>query len=240
MASNQAEQIRENIARIRAEICAAAAKVGRSGSEITFLAATKTRTVEEIRVAIDAGIDAAGENRAQELRDKLVLNAYGDCPVHLIGPLQTNKVKYAVGKTAMIHSLDSKKLAEAISLQAAKLDTLCNVLIEINIGNEAAKAGIAPAEAAEFAASVCELPNLSLRGLMAIPPAGEDARRYFAQMKDLFESLKRDLPASFDTLSMGMSHDYAVAIEEGATIVRVGTAIFGARVYPQTTGSEQA
>ena len=239
MASMELEQIRENIQRIRAEINASAAKAGRSPEEVTLLAATKTRSAAEIGAAIAAGIDAAGENRVQELRDKLAENVYGNCPLHLIGPLQTNKVKYVVGKVAMIHSVDSEKLAMAISQQAQKVGCCADVLIEINVGGEASKAGIAPADAAAFAQVVANLPAIRLRGLMAIPPAGEEARRYFAEMRAMFESLKRDLPAHFDTLSMGMSHDYAEAVEEGATIVRVGTAIFGPRYYPPAGREEK-
>lgn len=238
MASMELEQIRQNIQTIRAAINASAVKSGRSADAVTFLAATKTRSAEEIAAAIAAGIDAAGENRVQELRDKIVAGVYGDCPVHLIGPLQTNKVKYVVGKTAMIHSVDSEKLAQAISQQAQKVGCCTDVLIEVNIGGEASKAGISPAETAALAEMVSNLPAIRLRGLMAIPPAGAETRRYFAQMRTLFETLQRDLSPCFDVLSMGMSNDFAEAIEEGATIVRVGTAIFGPRIYP-ATGSEK-
>ena len=225
-------EIQQKVGEIRQRICACAKQAGRAPESVTLLAATKVRNFAEIRAAIEAGIDAAGENRVQELRDKLEQHAYDGCPLHFIGALQTNKVKYLIGSAVMIHSVDSAHLADAIDTLSARAKTQTDVLLEVNIGGESSKSGISPAEVQPLAEHILALPALRLRGLMTVPPAGEDPRRYFAAMRALFERLRSQFPSSFDTLSMGMSRDFETAIEEGATIVRIGTAIFGARDYP--------
>ncbi len=233
------EAIARNIGAVKDKIARSAERAGRSAGEITLLAATKTRGYGEIRAAIAAGIGAAGENRVQELRDKCALGAYDGCPLHFIGPLQTNKIKYLIGNAAMIHSVDSARLAEAISALSARAGVVTDVLIEVNIGGEASKSGVAPRETAALAQQVAGVEAVRLRGLMTVPPAGEDARGYFAAMRALFESLRGGLPEAFNVLSMGMSHDFETAVEEGATIVRVGSAIFGPRPAPHMIGKEQ-
>ena len=231
------EEIARNVGAVKDKIAESAARAGRSVDEITLLAATKTRGPEEIRAAIRAGVGAVGENRVQELRDKLAQKTYDGCPLHFIGPLQTNKVKYLIGSVAMIHSVDSERLARCISTLSERAGVVTNVLMEINIGGEASKSGVAPQAAAALAQQLAEMKAIRLCGLMTVPPAGEEARGYFAAMRVLFESLRRELPEDFRVLSMGMSHDYGTAVEEGATIVRVGNAIFGARPSTQTAGN---
>ena len=225
------ELIKENTARIRSRLVQAANQCGRAPEEITLLAATKTRTPEEIRAVIDAGIDACGENRAQELLEKHPSGAYAGRPLHFIGSFQSNKAHLLFGKVDMIESLNSAKAARILSRLGSEEGKSTDVLVEVNIGLEEGKAGILPSEVGAFCDEIAALSGLNLRGLMAIPPAGEDGAPYFAAMKELFEQLKKDLPRSFDTLSMGMSGDFEKAIAHGATIVRVGTAIFGARDY---------
>lgn len=235
MEQRTALEITSSVQQIRDRITAACVRAGRPADSVILLAATKTRTAQEIRTAIEAGIGAAGENRVQELRDKLAENAYAGCPLHFIGPLQTNKVKYLVGNVAMIHSVDSLRLAEAISDLSVKRGTVTNVLMEVNVGGEESKSGVAPADGASLADQIVSLPGLRLRGLMTVPPAVGDPRGAFASLRSMFERLAVQLPPEFDTLSMGMSHDFEIAVEEGATIVRVGSAIFGARA-PKTGG----
>lgn len=225
------ELIKANTAEIRSRLVHAAKQCGRSPDEITLLAATKTRTPDEIRAVIDAGIDACGENRAQELLDKLPSGAYAGRPLHFIGSFQSNKAHLLFGKVDMIESLNSLKAARILSRLGTENGKSTDVLVEVNIGMEEGKAGILPKDVPAFCSEVAALSGLRLRGLMAIPPAGEDGTPYFAAMKSLFDGLKKDLPAGFDTLSMGMSGDFEKAIAEGATVVRVGTAIFGARDY---------
>lgn len=227
------ETVRLNTARVRLCVDRAAKSAGRAPSEITLLAATKTRSPEEIRAAILGGIDACGENRAQELLEKLPSGAYEGRPLHFIGSFQSNKAHLLFGKTDMIESLNSAKAARILSRLGTEHGGGTDVLAEINIGLEPGKAGILPENAAAFCAELSELPGLRLRGLMAIPPAGEDGTPWFTAMRELFERLSRDLPPCFDTLSMGMSGDFEKAIACGSTLVRVGTAIFGERDYGQ-------
>ena len=232
-------EIQQKFGEIRQRICASAKRAGRAPESVTLLAATKVRNFAEVRAAIEAGIDAAGENRVQELRDKLEQHAYDGCPLHFIGPLQTNKVKYLIGNVVMIHSVDSAHLADTIDTLSARAKTQTDVLLEVNIGGEASKSGVCPAEVQPLAEHILTLPARRLRGLMTVPPAGEDPRKYFAAMRTLFEQMRSQLPKTFDTLSMGMSHDFETAVEEGATIVRIGSAIFGARP-PKTAVKEEA
>lgn len=227
--ANRIQDIQQKIRAIQLRVAESAVRAGRAPASVTLLAATKMRTCEEVRAAIAAGIDAVGENRVQELRNKLIQHAYDGCPLHLIGPLQTNKVKYLIGHVTMIHSIDSVHLADCVHQLSARADTQTDVLIEVNIGGEASKSGVNPTEAQQLAEHLLTLPAVRLRGLMTIPPVGEEPRRYFAEMRAQFERMRQNLPETFDTLSMGMSRDFETAIEEGATIVRVGSAIFGAR-----------
>lgn len=216
----------------------AAIRSNRNPEDVLLLAVTKLHTVEEINEAITAGATDAGENRVQELLEK-----YGKTvrPVkwHLIGHLQTNKVKSIIDKVVMIHSVDSLKLAKEINKRAANADLVMDILIEINIGMEESKSGIHPDDVESLLKEItAECDHIRVRGVMCVPPHGEspeDSRVYFRQTRDIFEKLQQlDLPedrVQLDTLSMGMSGDFEVAIEEGATIVRVGSSIFGKRDY---------
>ena len=225
----------ENIKCIQQKIAAAAIAAGRDPSEVTLVAATKVQTSDTIRSAIAAGITVCGENRVQELTSHLEDNAYEGAELHFIGHLQTNKVKYIVGKVALIHSVSSDRLMEAINTQAAKVSTVQDILLEVNVGREESKSGYFPEEVMDAARKAASLPNIRLRGLMAIPPVAEEPgqnRPYFARMRELFVDIKGllgDNVCVIDSLSMGMSDDYEDAIAAGATLVRVGTAIFGAR-----------
>ena len=230
------QQMAEAVAAIRANMADAARAAGRDPAEVLLCAACKTRTVEEVRESAALDIDLFGENHVQELVEKTDAGAYLGKPGHFIGHLQTNKVNKVVGRAAMIESVDSQRLLDKIETAAARLGVTQDILIEINIGDEESKSGVSPdalwalADAAEAAA------HLRLRGLMAIPPADaapDETRAFFAQMRTLLTRLQeRHYAAALpDTLSMGMSGDYQAAIREGATIVRIGTAIYGARDY---------
>ena len=228
--------LRENIQRVQAKIAAAAVAAGRAPEEITLCAATKVQSDDTIRQAIAAGISVCGENRVQELTAHLAANAYaGAREVHFIGHLQTNKVKQVVGKVALIQSVDSLHLLQAICNQADKLGIVQDILFEVNIGGEESKSGCAPEQLPQLVQAAGEMPHVRLRGLMAIPPisaAPGANRRYFAQMHQLFIDITQkmsDNQSVMDCLSMGMSADYEDAIAEGATLVRVGTALFGPR-----------
>lgn len=224
----------QNIRAVHERIAAAARAAGRDPGEITLCAATKVQTDETIRSAIAGGIRVCGENRVQELTAHLETNAYAGAEVHFIGHLQTNKVKNVVGRVELIESVGSEHLLEAIDKQAAKLGIVQDVLLEVNVGDEESKSGVAVDELEALARRACELPNIRLRGLMAIPPvAGEDGNRgFFREMHQLFVDIKRKMAHNendINCLSMGMSGDYMDAVREGATLVRVGTALFGAR-----------
>ena len=228
--------IRENLEAIRAEIDAAARETGRTGADITLVGASKMNDAAACQEAIAAGIDALGENRVQEMTAKLAQNAYDGAPLHFIGHLQTNKVKYLVGVVDLIESVDRLELLECIEKQAEKLGVVQNILFEVNIGNEESKSGFTPAEAAALAARMADFPHTALKGLMAIPPVSEfpgENCRYFAEMRNLFVDIraKKYDNVSMECLSMGMSDDFADAIAEGSTMVRIGTAIFGKRNY---------
>ena len=232
----QNSEIRDNIARIRAKMAEAAASCGRDPKEIRLCAATKMNDAARVKEAVAAGVDCCGENRVQELLEKQPQGAYEGAPVHFIGHLQTNKVKQVVGRVDLIESVDRMELLECIEKQAAKLGLVQDILLEVNIGAEESKSGFTPDKAAQTAAKMAEFPHCHLRGLMAIPPVSEkpgDNCRYFAEMRNLFVdiSAKKYDNVSMECLSMGMSGDYPDAIREGATLVRVGTAIFGARNY---------
>lgn len=199
---------------------------------VTLIAVSKTKSVEEIIEAYEAGQRDFGENKVQELLWK-VDALPKDIRWHLIGGLQTNKVRKIIGKTSLIHSLDRVSLAEEIEKRASQKNLVVDTLIEVNIGKEPQKAGILPAELPDFLVYLKEQVHIRVRGLMAIIPQGteEENRAYFKGMKNLFEALKKEEHERFhmEILSMGMSMDYVTAMEEGATMVRVGTAIFGDR-----------
>lgn len=227
--------LESNIQAVRARIEAAAREAGRDPGEITLCAATKVQTSDTIRAAIAAGIAVCGENRVQEFTAHLADGAYAGAKVHFIGHLQRNKVKYIVGKVDLIESVDNRELLEMIDKRAEKVGVVQDILIEVNIGGEESKSGAAPEEAERLAALAGSLSHVRLRGLMAIPPVstGEGSnRKFFAAMHQLFVDLqgkKYDNESTMDILSMGMSKDYPDAILEGATLVRVGTALFGPR-----------
>ena len=228
--------ITENVRMARQKINAAAESAGRSGSEVRLLAATKMNGPEAVQEAIRAGVDICAENRVQEFLSKNAVNAYAPCCVHFIGHLQKNKVKYLVGAVELIHSVDSPELMDAISRRAVSLGIVQDVLLEVNIGGEAAKSGFAPDKLEQYLPQMGRFSAVRVRGLMAIPPIcekTEEIRPYFRSMKQLFVDIgaKKYDNVSMDFLSMGMSADFETAIEEGANIVRVGTGIFGARHY---------
>ena len=228
--------VEENYKAITNRIAEAAVRSGRKPEDITFLAATKTVPAEVINHAIGCGLRFIGENRVQEIQAKRPLGAYTGKPLHFIGHLQTNKVKYLVGVVDLIESVDRLELLECIEKQAEKLGVVQNILFEVNIGNEESKSGFTPAEAAALAARMADFPHTALKGLMAIPPVSEfpgENCRYFAEMRNLFVDIraKKYDNVSMECLSMGMSDDFADAIAEGSTMVRIGTAIFGKRNY---------
>ena len=228
--------IGENIARIRAEIDAAARETGRTGKDITLVGASKMNDAAACQEAIAAGIDALGENRVQEMTEKLKENAYDGAPLHFIGHLQRNKVKQVVGKAALIQSVGSKELLDEIEKVAARMELVQDVLLEVNIGGEEAKSGFAPAELEDAARAALDMEHVRVHGLMTIPPADcsrEENIHYFQEVRGLFVDINEKLfHNELECLSMGMSGDFEDAIRNGATMVRVGTAIFGARHYP--------
>ena len=228
--------ISENIAAIRENMNRAAIAAGRDPKDILLCAATKMNNADAVRQAIAGGVDLCGENRVQELTEKLAQNAYEGAPVHFIGHLQTNKVKQVVGRVDLIQSVDSPRLLEAIQKEAARQGIRQDILLEVNIGAEESKSGFRPEEVAEIADKFPEFPNLRLRGLMAIPPISQnpgDNDKFFQEMYNLSVDItaKKGDNICVDILSMGMSDDYADAIRCGSTMIRVGTAIFGKRDY---------
>ena len=227
--------IRENIERIRREIDQAARETGRTGADITLVGASKMNDAETCQEAIAAGIDVLGENRVQEMTAKLAQNAYDGAPLHFIGHLQRNKVKQVVGKAALIQSVGSEELLREIDRQAEKLGLVQDILLEVNIGGEAAKSGFAPAALADAAALARTLSHVRVRGLMTIPPADasrEENMVYFQKVHALYVDINEKMyDNKWEYISMGMSGDFADAIRCGSNMVRVGTAIFGARNY---------
>ena len=228
--------ITENVHMARQKINAAAESVGRSGSEVRLLAATKMNGPEAVQEAIRAGVDICAENRVQEFLSKNAVNAYAPCCVHFIGHLQKNKVKYLVGAVELIHSVDSAELMDAISRRAQSLGVVQDVLLEVNIGGEASKSGVSPDGLEALLTHAAACPGLHVKGLMTIPPAvsaGEENRWYFRRMYELFVDIRRKTydNVTMAELSMGMSGDYEEAVRCGATIVRLGTALFGPRNY---------
>ena len=228
--------IAENIARIREEMNQAAIAAGRDPKEILLCAATKMNDSENVRQAIAAGVDCCGENRVQELTQKLSENAYEGAPVHFIGHLQTNKVKQVVGKVSLIQSVDSERLLDAIEKEAAKQGICQDILLEVNIGQEDSKSGFSIQELPSILEKIAQMRNIQVRGLMAIPPICQNPtenHKFFQEMYNLSVDIMRKKydNVCVDILSMGMSGDYADAIACGSTMIRVGTAIFGARNY---------
>lgn len=225
-------QVLENLKQVQTRIRAAARRVGREPGEIQLVAVTKTVPPEIINEVVAGGVKKLGENRTQELfkkRDCLP----ADVEWHLIGHLQTNKVNKIIGKVALIHSLDSWRLAEALSQASLQNGIITKVLVQINVAGEETKYGLKPAEAQDFVVSAARLPGLDVRGLMTIAPwtaQPEEVRSVFRQLRDIAIQLKNNnAGAVMEHLSMGMSGDFEVAVEEGANILRVGTAIFGQR-----------
>ncbi len=227
-------EIADNIRQVRENIARAAQKSGRRAEDITLVAVTKTKPASDVNAALRCGVTVIGENRVQELLGKLPDIRLDGRQAHLIGHLQTNKVKMVIDKVDMIQSLDSIHLAREIDRQAARVSRVMDVLIEVNVGSESSKSGVLLPELSTLLDGVKVFPHIRVCGLMAIPPrdAGpEQTRAYFAQMRKLFIDIQAKKSDNMDMriLSMGMSSDYELAVEEGATMVRVGSAIFGAR-----------
>ena len=227
--------INENISKIRENIVKACEKAGRNPEEVTLIAVSKTKPVSAIEEALLSGTLDYGENKVQELCDK-----YDVLPKnirwHMIGHLQRNKVKYLVGKTYLVHSVDSLRLAEQIEKEFAKHNQVCDILVEVNIAQEESKFGINAKETEELIRKIAKFEHVRIKGLMTIAPYTEDPesnREYFREIKILSVDIrdKNIDNGSMDVLSMGMTGDYMVAVEEGATMVRVGTGIFGERNY---------
>lgn len=230
--------LKENLAFVENEIQAACTRAGRAREEVTLVAVSKTKPVSELRKAYDLGVRVFGENKVQELAEK-----YEELPKdihwHMIGHLQRNKVKYIIDKVDMIHSVDSIRLAETIEKEAAKHHITVNILIEVNVAGEESKFGVSPKELPELVLKIAELPHIRVQGLMTIAPFVEDPeenRPVFERLRKLSVDIKEKNVDNITmrVLSMGMTNDYSVAVEEGATMVRVGTGIFGTRDYAKT------
>ena len=229
--------IAENLAQVQANIARAAEKAGRDPRDILLIGATKMNDADRVREAIAAGLPACGENRVQELLEKNEQGAYEGARLHFIGSLQKNKVKYLVGLVELIHSVDSVELMREINRQALKHGITQDILLEVNTGGEDSKSGFAPEKLPEMLAAAAEFPAVSVRGLMTIPPIcrrPEENLPYFQLLHQLFidNGEKKYDNVRMDFMSMGMSGDYEAAIACGANMVRVGTAIFGHRIYP--------
>jgi len=223
---NDFSYVGENLERIRENVREACAKAGRSEDSVRIMAVTKTVAPEIVNYAIQQGIDLLGENRVQEFLSKK--DSYLEAEVHMIGHLQTNKVKYIINDVSMIQSVDSEKLLSEISRLAVKNGRTMDILCEVNIGGEDSKSGIAPGELRGLLEKAAQTEGVRLRGLMTIPPPS-DSDIFLGKMKELYDSFAGEF--SLDVLSMGMTHDYAAAVRMGSTLVRVGTGLFGARNY---------
>ncbi|MCR5577049.1 MAG: YggS family pyridoxal phosphate-dependent enzyme [Oscillospiraceae bacterium] len=228
--------IAENLALVKANIARAAEAAGRDPAKILLIGATKMNDAARVREAVAAGLPACGENRVQELLEKHAQGAYEGAELHFIGSLQRNKVKYLVGLVRLIHSVDSVELMREIDRQARKRGLVQDILLEVNAAGEASKSGFAPEALPDMLAAAAQFPGLRVRGLMTIPPiCAEETENlpYFLLLKQLFvdNGEKKYDNVSMDFLSMGMSGDYEAAVSCGANMVRVGTAIFGRRVY---------
>ena len=228
--------IAENVASIRSAMAQAAREAGRDPGEVKLCAATKMNDADAVRQAIAAGVDLCGENRVQELTEKLRQNAYQGAPIHFIGHLQTNKVRQVVGKVDLIQSVGSEHLLSAIDREARKQGIRQDILLEVNIGSEESKTGFAAGDILPLIDKIDSYPNICVRGLMTIPPISRnpgDNLKFFLEMRQIYVDIraKKNDNVSVDCLSMGMSGDFADAIRAGSTMIRVGTAIFGARSY---------
>ncbi|MCR4815130.1 MAG: YggS family pyridoxal phosphate-dependent enzyme [Lachnospiraceae bacterium] len=233
--ANNSVDTAKNYQNVLNEMTEVLRKSGRDSNACTLIAVSKTKPVEMMLPVYEAGCRDFGENKVQEIMDKYD-KMPSDVRWHMIGHLQTNKIKYIIDKVYMIHSVDSLHLAEAISKEAVKKNVTARILLEVNVAKEESKFGVTLEETAELYKNVCKLPNLSVEGLMTIAPYVEDAeenRQYFANLRQLSvdTGIKKTDNNIGAELSMGMSGDYIVAIEEGATFIRVGTGIFGERVY---------
>lgn len=236
MAEKNLEQMREAVAEIRERMAAAAREAGRDPAEVRLCAACKTRSAETIALSAGLDIDLFGENHVQELCANFDAGAYCGKPSHFIGHLQTNKIKKVLGRASVIESVDSVHLLDAIEKEAGKANLVQDILLEVNIGAEESKSGVSPEELWPLLDSAAAREHIRVRGLMAIPPVNtNDAenRAYLARVHRLFtEAGEKGYPnVSMEILSMGMSGDYENAIREGATLVRIGTAIYGERDY---------
>ena len=237
-----ASEIQKNLEEVERRICLACERAGRRREDVTLIAVSKTKPVEAIREAIQCGIRTFGENRVQELMEKQEACSDIRLPLqwHMIGHLQSNKVKYLIGKTALIHSVDSLALAQKIEAESAKKGCITKILMEINIAGEESKFGVSPEKAVNLAMEFDRFRHIQLCGLMTVAPFTQDPeenRKYFCKMRKLLIDIVSKTPhnSNMGVLSMGMTGDYEVAIEEGATCIRVGTGIFGSRTYPETT-----
>ncbi len=227
--------IKNNLDEIMTNIKNAAEASGRKAEDILLLGVTKTVEVERIKKLMECGVKTLGENRVQELLSKYDIIG-NEAKWHLIGNLQTNKVKYIADKVELIHSVESVKLAEEIDKQGKKINKVIDILVEINIANESSKHGVLPENVSKFIDEISKFDNICIKGLMTVAPFVEnpqDNRKYFAQMRKIFidNKAKNVDNINMEFLSMGMTNDYQVAIEEGANIVRIGTGIFGKRDY---------
>ena len=229
--------VTENLKDVEARICAACARAGRKREDVTLIAVSKTKPVELLEEAYRAGSRYFGENKVQELVDKWEVMPK-DIHWQMIGHLQRNKVKYIVDKAELIHSVDSLRLAEEIDKEAAKKGVTANVLLEVNMAKEESKFGLMPEEVPDFVKEIVRFQHIKVQGLMTIAPFVEDAeenRIHFANLRKLSVDIRKEKVnnVNMSILSMGMTNDFEVAIEEGATMVRIGTAIFGERNYAQ-------
>ena len=227
--------IAENLERVREQIAGAAAKVGRAADEIELVAIAKTHPAEKVREAIDAGQTLFGESRVQEARAKIP-ELPSNLRWHFVGHLQKNKIRHALPLFEMIHSVDSLGLAQDINRIAEEQGMHPRVLLEVNVGGEGSKFGFKSETLRAEMESLLALPRLSILGLMTIPPLAEEpeaSRKYFVQLRKLRDRLQTEFHVDLAQLSMGMTEDFAVAVEEGATLVRVGTAVFGERSKPR-------
>lgn len=225
--------IAQNVKLVRERIAEACIRAGREPDAVRLIAVTKFVDTARIAEAVAAGVSETGENRAQDFSQKLTFFKQNGCTPHFIGQLQTNKIKYVCGEAALIHSVDRLPLAEGLSDRAQKLGITQDILIQVNIGAESQKGGVDVSAALELLGRTAELPGLECRGLMCVPPVstGDEARPYFAAMRELLARARTAYPSlKLTELSMGMTHDYEQAIAEGATMVRVGTGIFGPRI----------
>ena len=229
------EQVAQNLDYVRDAIAQAAARAGRDAQEVTLIAVSKTVPLHLVQIAYNLGVTNFGENRVQDALPKIAEFSPPDLRWHMIGHLQSNKASKVIGAFASVESVDSLHLAQALERHAANKGIRLPVLLQVNVSGEASKEGISPDEALEMARQIVALPHLLVEGLMTIAPIAynqEEIRPVFRQLRLLRDHLRNEVPQSdWRHLSMGMTDDYRVAIEEGATIVRIGRAIFGERVY---------